>query len=368
MLNNIKAIVKKIVRPNEKTRPNITQEWFPAKTGLENGRPLLITVKVGFNQDILRASTLLTLGYARGWAEACGPAKIIWEKDLLKESEKFENPVIYTNIYNYPDWGKKEIITLKKFDNYCFVNVHPKKYKEFSAQHPLNDFGDAFFHGGYEKAYKKLVESEPSLVCSFAGTAAEYWYNDWRQDGFNFDYVKLAADPLYYYPDPAPEKYGQIKMAYVGGYWPEKAQGFDLYLRPFEEHLHTYGYGNWPYKHYGGKITTDEERQLYSSAGMIPLVHGPVGWAMAEMIERYFKAPACRAFCIADQNPGVRDDFTEDEMLQAENPEHFKVLVNDYLQGKIDVEYWKNQGYRAVAERHLYKHRALQIKKLVENK
>ena len=177
----------------------------------------------------------------------------------------------------------------------------------------------------------------------------------------------MAADPCYYYPDPLDGKYKHIKMAYVGGYWPDKAQAFDMYLRPFEDILHTYGYGNWPYKHYDGKLDTKEERQLYSSAGLVPLITHPTGWDMAEVTERYFKAPACKAFCIADQNPGLTDVFSKDEMIQAENPEHFKFLVNNYLQGKIDVEYWKKKGYEAVMSRHLYKHRALQIRKILEN-
>ncbi|MFH0892347.1 MAG: glycosyltransferase [Candidatus Falkowbacteria bacterium] len=373
MLKSLISSIKKTVPDSikykiKKTRPNITQEWFPAKPGLEKGRVLLIVIRDNFNQEILRASTLLTLGYARGWTEACGPAKLIWERNLVSEIKQYKDPIVCTNIYNYTYWGNKEIKILKNCDSFAIVNIHPRKHEEFSRQNPLNNFGDPLFYGGYEKTCSKLFKTEPNLVCSFAGQAAWEWYKGWQEDGLKFEFIKLAADPYYYYPEPNPEKFSHIKMAYVGGYWPEKAQAFDLYLRPFENILHTFGYGQWPYKHYEGKINTDEERQLYSSAGLIPLVTSPAGWMMAEVTERYFKAPACRAFCIADQNPGLREIFREDEMLQAKNAEHFAVIVNNFLKGNIDVERWKNKAYLAVMGRHLYKHRALQIKNLIETK
>jgi len=371
MLKNLFSTIKKALPDSLKdklrqVRPNITQAAFPAAAGLENGRPLLIAVRGGFNQDILRASTLLTLGYARGWAEACGPAKLVWEKDLLKEAAGHDQPVIYTNIYNYIGLSNSDARALRKYDMYALVNVHPRKYGEFKKRNPT--LGDPFFDGGYDRAYEKLRLAEPKFVGSFAGTAAWQWYEDWQKDGYRFEYIRLAADPYYYYPEPAPEKFGRVKMAYVGGYWPDKAQTFDAYLRPFENILYAYGYNIWPYEHFQGGLNMDEERQLYSTAGLIPIVTHHSGWDMAEITERYFKAPACKAFCIADENPGLRDVFAADEMLQAESAEHFAELVNDYLQGKIDVDHWRTKAYDAVMNKHLYRHRALLIKDTIEAK
>lgn len=371
MLKKIYSSFKKSLPVSLKNRllnikPNITQAWFPAKPGLEKGRILLVNVGNGFNQDLLRASTLLLLGYSHGWTESCGPAKLVWEKDIIKEAASCDNPVIFSNIYSFANWNKKEVRALKNYDLFSLVNVHPKKYEEFKKKNPLIGNSDPFFYGGYNEAYKKLLAAEPKFVFSIGGIAAWPWYQNWQEDGFRFEFIRLAADPYYYYPDPAPRKYGHIRMAYVGGYWPDKAQSFDAYLRPFEDILLPFGYSKWPYKHYGGKLDMAEERQLYSSAGLIPLITHPSGWDMAEITERYFKAPACKAFCIADQNSGLRDVFNEDEMLQAKNPKHFADLVSDYLKGKIDTEYWKNKAFEAVTDRHLYKHRALQIKNAIE--
>jgi spore maturation protein CgeB len=93
-----------------------------------------------------------------------------------------------------------------------------------------------------------------------------------------------------------------------------------------------------------------------------------IGRLMAEITERYLKAPACNAFCIADENPALREIFTEDEMIQATSPEHFHSLVNDYLNGKINTDLWREKARKAVFDKHLYKHRALQIKQALEHK
>jgi hypothetical protein len=151
-------------------------------------------------------------------------------------------------------------------------------------------------------------------------------------------------------------------MAYVGGYWAEKAQGFDLYLRPWEDVLVPFGFDNWPYKNYGGALDMISERQLYSTVGLIPLITGPLGWKIAEITERYVKAPACKAFCISDHNAALREIFASNEMIQAENPEHFHQLVRDALADKIDRLAWVTKAHQAVLERHTYAHRALQIR------
>jgi hypothetical protein len=213
------------------------------------------------------------------------------------------------------------------------------------------------------KTRRTILAAEPKFVWAPYGN--EYLVERWRADGLRLEIVFDAADPRCYYPDPHPSRFGHIKMTYVGGYWPEKAENFDHYLRCWDDTLVPFGYGPWPYKHYGGQLTQREERQVYSTAGLVPLVSGPVEWLHGEPTGRYFKAAACRAFCIADQHPAIRRLYQQDEMLQAESPEHFHALVHDYLSGRIDTEFWRGQAYRAVQNRHLYRHRAEQIKRIL---
>lgn len=334
----------------------LPRPWFEARSP-ELKKTLLIVVNRYFNQDLPVAESLMRVGFARGWAKTVGPAKLVEQKNLFKEIEKYDNPAIFMSVADFPAVTYDEAKKLRNHDVFVWAGPHPRKIKEWEQR-----FKGAIDTEMWLNAYGKMFVAEPKFLWNSTGKEAMHWYQGWIDDGMKWEIMHPAVDPHRYFPEPDINKFPGIKMAYVGGYWPEKAQAFDLYLKPWEDILTTYGYGKWPYKNYGGMLDDQEERQLYSTAGLIPLVTSPGGWMIGEITERYLKAPACKAFCIADENPTLRDIFNEDEMMQAASAEHFHELVNKYLKGEIDTEHWKNQAYDAVMSKHLYEHRALQIK------
>lgn len=326
-------------------------------------KTLLIVCSIYFHQDLFNAATLMPVGLARGWSGECGTAKLISVDQLMKEIDLYDNPAVFITTYEFQQLTYSEARKLRNVDLFVMVNMHPRAIRMFEQRVlGAKDDKDSEI---WLSSYGKIVMAEPKFVWNTNGAAGLEWFQGWIDDGFHWETIYPAADTLRYFPDPAPDHFGQIKMAYVGRYWPEKAQAFDMYLRPWEEILVPYGYAEWPYKNYAGRLDEKGERQLYSSAGLIPLVTSPWGWMMAEITERYLKAPACAGFCIADQNPALREVFTNDEMLQAENPEHFHQLVRDSLAGKIDRTAWALKGYQAVLKRHTYAHRAVQILNLL---
>ena len=327
----------------------------PIKKELD--KTLLICVESNFNQNIKNANYLTPLSFAQGWTEVAGGAKFIFIKDLLREIEKYDNPAVFISQQHFRYFTFQEARKLRGKNLFVWVHVHPRAFRRFEQENPLVPTAESDM---YLDAYAKLICAEPKFVWNAVGSAAMDFYKGWKEDGLNWETIYPGANTHLYFPDFS-NKYKNIKIGYVGGYWEEKAQAFDAYLRPWEDDFVPYGYSSWPYKKYGGELTESQERQLYSSAGLIPLVHGPAGWRMAEITERYLKAPACRAFCIADENPAVRELFSENEMLQASSSEHFRHLVNDFISGKIDVNFWKEAGYQATVKKHLVKHRAMQI-------
>ncbi len=326
-------------------------------------KTLLITCTSGFNQDFPIAASLMREGFARGWAEVCGPAKLIPDYNVIREIELYENPAVFMSEFEFGNISYSDVKKLRDVDLFVWVGIHPRMYSKWEHQVLANN-------NELERslnAYPKILLSEPKFVWNAVGNAGQGWYQGWRDDGLNWETVYPGVDKVRYFPELALEKYGDIKMAYVGGYWEEKAQGLDRYLRPWEDIFVPYGYAKWPYKNYAGQINDQDERQLYTTAGLIPLLTGPAGWLIAEITERYLKAPACKAFCIADHNPALKEIFSGDEMIQAESPEHFHDLVKEYLSGEIDTQRWREKAYKAVQERHLYSHRALQIKEALSN-
>lgn len=337
-------------------------DFLPETPGLL--KPLLIVCSRTFNQNAFNAETLMRLGFAKGWAKECGPAKLVPIYKIMHEIELHDNPAVFMSIYDFTQLTYAEAKRLRKVDLFVWVAPHPRTNKMYEQK--VLGMSESYDSEAWLSSYGKVIIAEPKFVWNAIGATGMEWFRGWIDDGFHWETVYPAADMSRYFPDPAPDLFGHIKMGYVGGYWPEKAQAFDLYLRPWEKILYPFGNAVWPYKNYGGKLCEQRERQLYSSAGMIPLVTGPAGWMIAEITERYLKAPACRAFCIADENLALREIFTPEEMLQAGNSEQFHQLVHDFLAGKIDRADWAAKAHQAVLERHTYAHRARQIMNLLD--
>lgn len=361
-LQRIRATISKSpigVAKRKLKRAHISRPHFEAAPGLEKGKPLIFVVGRAFDQDRPDAPARITNGFARGWARAVGPSHLVPVNNLIRELENFDRPAIYLTIYHLSELSYSDCRKLRNFDVSISVTPHPRKIGELEKGWlGLSSGEDSNI---WLENYGKVFLVEPKFVWNTVAKVGMEWYQGWVDDGLRWETIHLAADDELYFPEKNKEKFGQIQMAYVGGYWPEKAQAFDKYLRPFEDILWVYGYNKWPYKNYGGRINDAEERQLYSTAKIIPLVGCPNNWMTAEITERYFKAPACRGFCIADENPGLREIFTEEEMIQAKSADHFKQLVGEVLDGKIDTELWVKKAYEATRSRHLYSHRALQM-------
>lgn len=357
-----RSVVGDLVR--KARRAHIPRADFTPLPELAGGRPLLYVVGSSFDQDKPHSTTMISNGFARGWAKAVGPARLVEARQLMRSVGNFEKPVVFLSIYHLSDLSYDDCRRLRNFDVFIWISIHPRKVKEFEAkvlEASLDEDTNVWLQN-----YGKVLLVQPKFVCNSAARSGMEWYQGWIDDGLRFEALQLAADDSLYFPERSENKFGAVQMAYVGGYWPEKAQAFEQYLRPFEDIIWTYGYSKWPYRHYGGLLNETEERQLYSTAKILPLVGCPSNWVLTDITERYFKAPACRGFCIADEHPGLRELFSEDEMLQAASAAHFKELAEAALAGKIDTEAWARKGYEAVLRKHLYSHRALQIVKALE--
>jgi hypothetical protein len=350
----------------EMQRAHIPRPNFEPAPGLEKGKQFLFVVDSFFDQDFPNAAAKIGNGFVRGWAKGVGPAKFVDVHNLMKEIRNFDRPAVCMSIYHLLSLNYRECRELRNYDVCISVTVHPRKIAEFEEKWLGANSGDDT--NIWLENYGKVMAVQPKFVWNSASGEGMYWYQGWIDDGLYWQSVELAADDSICFPEKNEKEFGHVKLAYIGSYWPEKAQSLDKYLKPFEDDLWVFGYDKWPYKNYGGRITEAQERQVYSTAKIIPLVTSPGGWMITELTERYFKAPACRAFCIADENPAVRAVYTKEEMLQAESVEHFKQLVADVLAGKIDTEAWAEKSYRATLNKHLYLHRAQQMLRAFERK
>lgn len=328
-------------------------------------KTLLIVCGPGFEQGYPIASSLMREGFASGWAQKYGHAKLVSVFDLEREIESYDMPAIFLSCYDFTYLDYPLLKKLKSYDTFVWASVHPRMFNKYENL-VIIDEGQMDFDI-WRNAYAKILYVEPKFVWNSTCDETFEWYQGWVDDGLKWQTIHPAINNKVYYPEYVESKYNKIKMAYVGGYWEDKSRSFNTYFRQFEEDFVPFGYSKWPYKNYGGRLSESEERQLYSSCGLIPLVTAPSGWIIGEITERYFKAPACKAFCIADQNPAIREVFPNDELLIASSSAEFSHLVNEFYLGKIDTALWRKKGYEAVIDKHLYTNRAEQIMKALAN-
>ena len=74
--------------------------------------------------------------------------------------------------------------------------------------------------------------------------------------------------------------------------------------------------------------------------------------------ERIFKIYGMGGFAICDDNPCLREYFSDDELVTASCPEEMIEKAKYYLQHPKERQSIARRGHHAVLQRHTYTHRA----------
>jgi len=160
----------------------------------------------------------------------------------------------------------------------------------------------------------------------------------------------------------------ECDIGFVGGFWPYKGQVIEPYLFPL---LHPVGkyrtkiFGNQPWRvnQYCGMINDERVKDLFVSAKICPNLSEPHAQAYGfDVNERIFKILYAGGFCISDNVEGYRTLF-EDCVPIAENPEHFKELVDKYILDPGSRIGLAVRGKTYVERNHTGFHRVAQILK-----
>jgi hypothetical protein len=207
----------------------------------------------------------------------------------------------------------------------------------------------------------RVLDLEPDFGFAPVPSSALEFYSAWQKMGLRLESVPLACDTTRYYPEPESERYADVKMAFVGGYWPKKAIQFDKYLRPYEDILTVYGYSEWPYKGYSGLLPENDERVLYQNACVSPAISEPHAEVMGDIVERVFKIMGSSGLAITDVVPFYGELFESDELLVPDSVEEYHDMVHQALTDGDFNQRYRERGYQAIQDRHTYAHRARTI-------
>lgn len=323
------------------------------------GQVLVIICGPHFNQSVPNAITKHRSGLASGFQETGIPCRFVSFLELHKIQE-LDDPILFIQELDFEFLSRKQINELRRYKKFVWVDPWLDDIRQFVGQYEF--VGTSLSN----KTKEKVLRSEPSFVFTIAPEIGLEFYIGWERRGARLVSLPLACDTQLYDQNEGPKKFQDVQIAFVGGYWPYKAKSFDLYLKPYEKMLTVYGYWNWPYAGYGGRLSEEDEPLLYRDAVLSPAINEPHVPVMGiDLNERVFKVLGSGGLCITDVTPAYSCLFSSDELLVPQDLNEYHDMVHTALRDPVRLNKYRKSGRKAVMERHTYKHRTSQVLRLL---
>lgn len=334
-----------IIQPSGKLNP------------LEGKQTLIMVVGPAFDQNRPDAMMTCRMGYCHAFEELGIPYLIADVRSLASLASTLTSPFFMYFAADLQYLPRKDIAALKRYPSAIWVFPWFDGSDKFFSHHGL----DARIWTLPKSTKQKIVDLSPRFCFTATTPSGLNYFENWVRYGLQVRSYPLACDTTVYQSQPSPTSKlpSDIALAFVGGYWTSKGYQIDRYLKPFEDRLVIYGYSDWPYSGYRGKLPLDLEPELYRRARVCPVVNEPtVALLKGQINERVFKVLGSGGCPVVDAVPAYRELFSEDELLVAEDAGHFAQLVEVLLEDAELNQAYRMKGREAVMQRHTYIHRA----------
>jgi Glycosyl transferases group 1 len=310
-----------------------------------------------FNQTVPNAGVTCRTGLARAFEELGIGYEFVSVRDVRRVDE-LSNPIIFLSEPDFECLDKQQLRIIKKHRHFVWVNPW------FAGERKLYERHNFDLAPTRASVRRRVFESEPEFVYTPVTVSGLHHYEGWSGHVKKIVSLPLACDTRLYELRQGQRKFAEIGMAFVGGYWPYKARNFDLFLKPYESKLTIFGYSPWPYAGYGGQLSEADEPLLYRDAVLSPAINEPHAAVLGgDICERVYKVLGSGGLCITDTTRAHRDIFSSRELLVPESLDEYHQLVRSIFHDPSKFDSYREAGYRAVRERHTYRHRALEILK-----
>ena len=310
----------------------------------------------GYRSSKPNASSTIRLGYCHAFARLGIRYKLTTALELASVLESVPNPFVFLSVYDYEIMDRQTCKNLRNVPHFVWAEASRKSLLSVYAGYGRKP---RQVRTVSEYANRRAKESGPGFVWGTCTQRGLEHFSDWHDTGIPLISLPLACDDERYYPEFGSEKFKGCEMAFVGGYWANKAIQFDKYLRPYEKKLTIFGHSPWPYSGYKGLLNEADERVLYMNARLSPAISEPHVGLTGDIVERVFKVAGSGGVAITDVAPKYYYDiFSPDEILIPETLEHYHELVERALTDDAFNAKYRAAGIKAVLERHTYVHRA----------
>jgi hypothetical protein len=326
---------------------------------LQGVNTFVMVVGATFDQERPDAMMTCRMGYCHAFEQLGVPYLIVDIRDVREVANSLPAPILMFfggDMHLISDSDIKELRSHR-----CLVWLYPwfKDSERFFATHSLDPRPWTLA----PDVRRKILALEPNLGFTATVPSGLCFFAEWQCRGVPVESLPLACDTYLYRREATNEpEFSQIKLAFVGGYWESKGRQIDQYLRQFEDILVVYGYSKWPYRGYRGKLDAKSEPALYRQARVSPAINEPtVALLKGQINERVFKVMGSFGCTVVDAVPAYRELFAEDELLVADNPDHFRDLVVALLTDDQLYQQYRLKGHVATLNRHTYLHRVRTI-------
>ncbi len=325
-----------------------SRSWDP------EARTAVILCSPHFRESVPNAGVTCRLGLARGF-EQVGLNFVLLSVFDLPRLRRLPEPIVFLSESDFAFLDETALAELRRHPHIAWVNPWFAREELFWQESGLEPLG-------MSEAREQVLRSEPPCLVGQCVEAGLEYFSGWTGPGRHVIPFPLACDTTLYDRGEGAARFPGIRVAFVGGYWPNKARSFDLYLRPYESELTVYGYSPWPYAGFGGQLPVEDEPYLYRDALLSPSINEPhVPVMHIDLNERVYKILGCGGLSITDVTPGYRQLFATEELLVPESLDEYHDMVRTALDHPERLAGYRERGYHAVRSRHTYAHRAAML-------
>ena len=309
-----------------------------------------IVVFDGYEPTIPNACLTTRLGYLHGFRQIGAEASFVQHREIASFVEHGGRALLWLTYDDYNHLPEGALEALRG----CSLMVQVNTW--FEGMEALHATFSAPSPRVPEDTIDKIVASRPSFVWCSAPEAYLASYQGWAQAGLKVVSLPWACDTERYYPvEGGP--FGDVEVAFVGGYRIYKEPQYAAYLWPYEERLAVWGYSEWP-RRYRGVLPQEQERELYAAATVCPTISEPQFSVTGDTVERPFKVLGSGGLTVFDIVPAYGHLFDEDEALIPDNPATYYEMMEWVLNDAEVNAHYRKRGREAVLARHTYAHRA----------
>lgn len=192
-----------------------------------------------------------------------------------------------------------------------------------------------------------------------------------KQNGVkNFFYLPCAYDPQVYRPKtiamPEKERF-ECEIAFIANFYPERGE-FLRYTKGFDVAVWGRGWKNFLKSNHfplstlrAKSLNSENVASVYNTALICPNVHH-IQSRSGGLNMRTFEIPGAGGFQLTDYIKGMEEHFEiGKEIVVYESPQHFRELVEYYLQHESERKAIAELGHKRAVRDHTYEQRLKKV-------